>query len=152
MTWRESLEGFIRAQAPSAERVEIVRVMGMPAGASNETVSLDLEVECDGVVFVLPVVLRPQREAGILAPYDVGRQFRVMRALSRTDVPVPAVFWQDEGEEVLGRPFFLMERVAGETLPLFWYGGQSPSTRAAATALASIHGVDWRAAGLGFLA
>ncbi|MEP6870862.1 MAG: phosphotransferase family protein, partial [Anaerolineaceae bacterium] len=87
---------------------------------------------------------------GILAPYDVGRQFRVMRALARTAVPVPAVLWHETDDSILGAPFFLMVRIPGETLPLFWHG-QSPRLMAAAEVLATIHAVDWRGAGLEFL-
>lgn len=122
----------------------------MPAGASNETVALDLRVTCDGVATTLPLVLRPQRQDGILAPYDVERQFRVMRELSSTAVPVPAVLWFERSDEVFGAPFFFMERVAGDTLPLFWYG-RSERLLAAAGALAAIHAVDWRSAGLNLL-
>ncbi len=142
---------YVQREAPSAERVEVARVRGMPAGASTEPLALDLAVECDGERFELPVVIRPQRTEGILAPYDIGRQFRVMRALARTAVPVPAVFWHEPSGEVLGAPFFMMERVAGETMPLFWYGGQSPRLEACARALGLVHGVDWRTAGLEFL-
>ncbi|MGH2634387.1 MAG: phosphotransferase family protein [Tepidiformaceae bacterium] len=150
MDWRDRLLGYLRAQLPSADAIEIGRLSAMPAGASNETVALDLAITCDGVTTTVPLVLRPQRQDGILAPYDVERQFRVMRALSRTAVPVPAVLWFEPGEDVFGAPFFFMERVHAETLPLFWYG---PSERllAAAQALATIHAVDWRAAGLGLL-
>jgi aminoglycoside phosphotransferase (APT) family kinase protein len=148
--WRERLLAYLRAQLPSAEALEFSRLSGMPAGASNDTIALDLRVTCDGLSIDVPLVLRPQRADGILAPYDVGRQFRVMRALSRTAVPAPAVLWHDPSADILGTPFFFMQRVRGETLPLFWYG---PSQRlnAAAEALATIHAVDWRAAGLGFL-
>jgi aminoglycoside phosphotransferase (APT) family kinase protein len=123
----------------------------MPAGASNETVGIDLRFTCDGVNFDVPLILRPQRSDGILAPYDVGRQFRVMRALAKTAVPVPPVLCYEPGGSILGAPFFLMARVTGETLPLFWYGGQSPRLAAAAGALAAIHAVDWRGARLDFL-
>jgi aminoglycoside phosphotransferase (APT) family kinase protein len=44
-----------------------------------------------------------------------------------------------------------MEYVTGQTLPLFWQGARSPHLTACATALAAIHDVDWRAAGLDFL-
>jgi aminoglycoside phosphotransferase (APT) family kinase protein len=74
-----------------------------------------------------------------------------MRALSRTAVPVPAVAWYEADAAVLGAPFFVMSRVQGETPPLFWYGGSTSRVRAAAAALAAIHAVDWRAAGLAFL-
>lgn len=124
---------------------------GMAAGASNDTVSFDARVAIDGGVVDLPLVLRPERPDGILAPYDVGRQFRVMRALATTRVPVPAVAWHETDSTVLGVPFFVMERVQAETLPLFWYG-QSPRLDAAAAMLAEIHALDWQKAGLGFLA
>jgi len=151
MDWRSALVAYIREKLPSADSVEIAGLHGMPAGASNETIGLDLRITCDGHDSVLPLVLRPQRSAGILAPYDVGRQFRVMRALAPTAVPVPAVLWHEPTGDVLGTPFFFMQRVRGETLPLFWYGSRTPRLEASARALAAIHEVDWREAGLSFL-
>lgn len=150
MDWRTRLLSFLQAQLPSAGSLEFGRLAAMPAGASNDTAALDLRVSCDGWIADVPLVLRPQRTDGILAPYDVGRQFRVMRALARTAVPVPAVCWFEAGNAVLGTPFFFMQRVRGDTLPLFWYG-PSERLRTAATALATIHAVDWRSAGLSFL-
>jgi aminoglycoside phosphotransferase (APT) family kinase protein len=148
--WRTRLLSYLRSQLPSADSLEFGHLAAMPAGASNDTAAIDLRVSCDGWTADIPLVLRPQRADGILAPYDVGRQFRVMRALAGTAVPVPAVCWFEPGDEVLGMPFFFMQRIRGDTLPLFWYG---PSERlhAAASALATIHAVDWRAAGVSFL-
>jgi aminoglycoside phosphotransferase (APT) family kinase protein len=150
MDWTERLAAYLGARLPSAERVTVVNPRAMPAGASNETVGFELRVAVEGREWTLPMVLRPQREEGILAPYDVSRQFRVMRALAGTGVPVPAVAWLELGAEVLGTPFFVMARVRGETLPLFWYG-RSERLPAAAGALAAVHAVDWRGAGLAFL-
>ena len=150
MDWRARLLSYLQAQLPSADSLDFSRLAAMPAGASNDTAALDLRVTCDGWTADIPLVLRPQRADGILAPYDVGRQFRVMRALATTAVPVPAVCWYEPGEEILGAPFFFMQRVRGDTLPLFWYG-PSERLRAAASALATIHAVDWRGGGLSFL-
>lgn len=150
MDWRAKLADYLSARLPGASRVEIVNVRSMPAGASNDTVSLDLRVHVDGEAFDLPLVLRPERPDGILAPYDVGRQYRVMRALSRTAVPVPAVLWYEPDAAVIGAPFYFMERLFGETLPLFWFA-PSGRLRASALQLAAIHAVDWRGAGLDFL-
>ncbi|MDZ7728931.1 MAG: phosphotransferase [Dehalococcoidia bacterium] len=152
MTWRERIAGYVHARLPSADVVEVDGVHGMPAGASNETVGFDLRVTVEGEQFHLPVVLRPERQAGILAPYDISRQFRVMRALKGSGVPVPAVYWYEPGTDVIGAPFYFMQRIPGETLPLLWYGGISPRLRAVAEALAAIHDVDWRERGLDFLA
>lgn len=150
MDWRERLAAYAVGQLHGADRIEIVNVRGMPAGASNDTVSLDLRVSCDAFTFDVPLVLRPERPDGILAPYDVEQQYRVMRALACSPVPVPAVLWYEPDASVIGAPFFLMERVSGETLPLFWYA-PSVRLRAAARQLAAIHSIDWRAAGLDFL-
>ena len=151
MDWRARLAAYLAERLPSASAVEVVNLRGMPAGASNDTVAIDLRVSTDGTAFDVEVVLRPERPDGILAPYDVHRQFRVMRALQRTAIPVPGVAWYEPDPAVLGAPFFLMSRVRGETLPLFWYA-EGPRLRAAAAMLASVHAGDWRELGLGFLA
>jgi len=150
MDWRDRLSAYLAGRLASAESAEVMNVRGMPAGASNDTVSFDLRVACDGGLYDLPLVLRPERPDGILAPYDVQRQYRVMRALKGTGVPVPAVAWYEPDAGVIGAPFYVMERLSGETLPLFWYG-HSERLDIAAEALARIHAVDWRAAGLEFL-
>ena len=150
MSWREALAVYLAGRLPAADAVEVVHVRGMPAGASNDTVSFDARISCDGAVIDVPLVLRPERPDGILAPYDVSMQYQVMRALAKTPVPVPAVAWYEPDPNVLGAPFYIMERVQGETLPLFWYG-RSPRLNAAAEALAAIHSVEWRVSGLGFL-
>ncbi|MGE5595380.1 MAG: phosphotransferase family protein [Hyphomicrobiales bacterium] len=151
MDWRERFAAYARAKLPAAEDVRIGRLTGMPAGASNATVGIDLEVTCDGHTFGLPLVLRSERPDGLLAPYDIGRQYRIQRALQRTAVPVPPTPWYEPSSEVLGTPFFVMVRLQAETLPLFWYSAHSARLDAAAAMLATIHGVEWEAAGLGFL-
>ena len=151
MDWRDNLTAYLRTRLPSAQDVVLGQLSGMPAGASNETIGVDIHVHCDGINSVLPMVLRPERSDGILAPYDIQRQFWVMRALSRTSVLVPTVAWYEPDAAVIGAPFFFMTRERGETLPLFWYGGQGPRLHAVAAALAVVHAVNWRSAGLDFL-
>ncbi len=151
MDWQQTLAAYLAERLPTAEQVAVRATGYMPAGASNETLPIDLTVSCDGVEHLVPLVLRPQRPDGILAPYDVERQFRVMRALASSDVPVPAVAWYEPSPHVLGAPFYLMTRVPGETLPLFWYGSASPRLPAVAAMLARIHAVPWRTLGLDFL-
>lgn len=151
MNWPEQLLEYVRGKLPAAEHVSFAGFSAMPAGASNDTIGIEIEVTCDGTKHRLPVVLRPQRRHGILAPYDVERQFRVMRALLSTSIPVPAVFWYERCSDIIGAPFFFMSKIRGETLPLLWYGGRSARLDAVAGAMAELHAVDWRAAGLDFL-
>ena len=151
LDWRTALAQYLSARFPAADAIAITRVGNMPAGASNSTAAIDLAVTVGGTTHTLPLVLRPQRQEGILAPYDVGRQFRTMRALAATAVPVPAVFCHEVDRSILGAPFFLMHRLECETLPLFWYDDRSPRLPVAAAALAAVHAVDWRRHGLSFL-
>jgi len=76
------------------------------AGHSNET----FFVQFGGERFVLR---RPPRGAFLPSAHDVGREHRVLAALADTPVrtPRPLLFCDDE--EVIGAPFYLMERIDG---------------------------------------
>ena len=58
------------------------------------------------------VRLRPKPPA-LLEPYDLTKQFTVLRALAGSAVRVPRALWSEDTGDVLGRPFFVMERVPG---------------------------------------
>ena len=100
------------------------------------------------------VLRRPPR--GPLAPstHDVLREARLLRALEGTAARVPRVLAVCEDAELVGAPFYVMERVDGvvltSTLPPAL---DTPAQRRRCgeelvDALAEIHAVDWRACGL----
>jgi aminoglycoside phosphotransferase (APT) family kinase protein len=95
--------------------------------------------------------LRPTPPA-LLEPYDLARQFRVLVALAPTDVRVPPALWHEPTGEVLGRPFFVMDRVAGTVFELQAPNGTGEQVRAMcagiAEQLSAIHRVDVDKAGL----
>lgn len=64
-----------------------------------------------------PYVLR-QKPLGKTLPsaHQVDREYRVMKALADTDVPVPQVFALCEDVSVMGSMFFVMEFLDGRTL------------------------------------
>ncbi|RKN49087.1 phosphotransferase family protein [Micromonospora endolithica] len=63
------------------------------------------------------VVLRRPPLGHVLATaHDMAREHRVISALAPTDVPVPAALLLCTDPEVIGAPFYLMERVRGEVL------------------------------------
>ena len=43
----------------------------------------------------------------------MGREFRVLRALERTDIPVPKTYTMCNDETVIGTPFYIMEFLDG---------------------------------------
>ena len=99
-------------------------------------------------------VLR-KKPPGPLLPsaHAVEREFRVMRALAGTAVPVPQVYALCEDEAVTGRAFYVMEHLDGR---IFWdqrLPEISPGARGAMFAsmnqvIADLHSVDYAALGL----
>jgi aminoglycoside phosphotransferase (APT) family kinase protein len=59
------------------------------------------------------VLRRPPLGHVLATAHDMAREYRVMSALRDTAVPVPGMYGLCEDTEVLGAPFYLMERVEG---------------------------------------
>ena len=99
------------------------------------------------------VVRRPPR--GPLPPsaHDVLREARVLRALEGS-APVPRVLAVCEDPDVIGAPFYVMERIEGEVVgdavppPLDTEQERRRMADELVDALVTLHAVDWRAAGL----
>jgi aminoglycoside phosphotransferase (APT) family kinase protein len=138
------LEAWLRGNVPGyAGRPVLARFEG---GQSNPTFKLT----SDSGAYVLR-----RKPAGTTLPsaHAVDREFRVMRALSGTDVPVAPVLALCEDDSVIGSAFYVMQYVAGR---VFWdqtLPEQSPAERAAMfdsmnATIAALHSVDWRAVGL----
>jgi len=90
----------------------------LAGGASREIWSVDVAIErAAGCRETLPLVLRKDPAGRVGDGGDRGAEFRVLRAAHAGGVAVPRVYWACSDAAVLGAPFFVMERVAGETLP-----------------------------------
>lgn len=90
---------------PQGDRITGLRVLS--EGHSNETFYVE------GIDRVLRM---PPSTGGLLPPYDMPLQFRVLDAVARMPKhpPVPKVYELCEDPEVLGDPFFTMEALVGE--------------------------------------
>ena len=137
----------------------LARVLGQPAwstvavsliagGKSNLTYRVDSPA---GSV----VLRRPPLGHVLPTAHDMGREFRVMAALADTPVPVPRMLHQCTDPEVLGRPFYVMERIEGhvcrEALPA-GYADRPEQRRdigeALVQVLGDLHEVDTARVGL----
>ncbi len=99
-------------------------------------------------------VLR-KKPPGKLLPsaHQVDREFRVMKALEKSDVPVPKMYLLCEDENIIGTTFFVMEHVQGCVLEDITLPGMTPEERRAIyfdmiRVLAALHAVDYVALGL----
>jgi aminoglycoside phosphotransferase (APT) family kinase protein len=86
--------------------------------------------------------------------HQVEREYRVMKALASSDVPVPHTHLLCEDASVVGTPFFVMQHVEGRVVSDPSLPGFSREQRRAlygdfARVLAALHRVDPAAAGLG---
>ncbi|GAA2770182.1 phosphotransferase family protein [Mycolicibacterium pallens] len=134
---------------------EDVRVEGLDRvdfGHSAEMLVFTIATSTDHTDVVLR--LRPDPPA-LLEPYDLPRQFRVLSALRDTAVRTPKVLWLEDSGDVLGRPFFVMERVPGDVYEMEAPDGPGVTDRrirrmcvSMAEQLAAVHTVDLVATGL----
>jgi aminoglycoside phosphotransferase (APT) family kinase protein len=117
-------------------RPELARIGG---GQSNPTWFLDWGGR--------RLVLRKKPGGAILAgAHAIEREFRVLKALERTQVPVPRAVLLEEDPGILGTPFYLMERLEGRVFDDAALPGIPPAERAAmyrsvAETLARLHEV-----------
>ena len=111
----QRLVRWLREQLPDAADVRIDSSDRIVFGHSAEITALTLAWRADGADHRRDVVLRLcPPSPGLLEPYDMQRQFTILRALEPTAVRSPAVLWLENTGEVLGRPFYVMEKEPGE--------------------------------------
>lgn len=103
----------------------------------------------------LPYVLRKQPPGDLpKSAHAIDREYRIMKALAGTAVPVPDMLHFCEDRAVIGTPFYVMERVAGRVfednaLPLVPREKRAACFEAMADTLADLHALDCDALGLG---
>ena len=110
----DKLEAWLRTRLPD-NNIRIEGLDRVEFGHSAEMMVLTVVTAEDSRDVVLR--LRP-RPPALLEPYDLKRQFDILRALEDTPVRAPRALWFEGTGDVLGRPFFVMERVPGEVFEL----------------------------------
>jgi aminoglycoside phosphotransferase (APT) family kinase protein len=117
-------------------------------GQSNPTYKLSTP----GQAYVMRS--KPGPAAKLLpSAHAIEREFRVMRALHGTDVPVPRMHALCEQEGVIGRAFYVMEFVQGrvlwdQSLPGFETAGRAAVYDEMNRVIAALHSVDVQSIGL----
>lgn len=141
----QSLETYMRANVEGFKPpLSVGQIVG---GMSNPTFMLE---DAAGRRYVLR-----KKPPGELLPsaHAVDREFKVIRALADTGVPVAKAYALCEDESVIGQMFYIMEFVQGRVVRDMALPDSDPVERAAIydsmnDVLARLHGVDFRAVGL----
>jgi aminoglycoside phosphotransferase (APT) family kinase protein len=167
-----ALAGWFASRHPAAADV-VVGAIDIPSatGFSNETVFFDVDRTEGGTAHHERYVGRIEPASGALFPtqtpacaVSVGLQHRVMATVARHGVPMCPLVGYEPDPAVLGQPFFVMGFVDGvvpSDVPRYSQSGflvdeATPEERARMVrtglgAMAAIHAIDWREAGLDWL-
>ncbi len=101
------------------------------------------------------VLRKPPNGANIKSAHDMGREFKVLRALQPVYKPIPAPVLFCDDETIIGSPFYIMERVSGIILrnKIPKGMGLTPATmksisESAVDNLAALHSIDLETTGL----
>ncbi|MBZ0262863.1 MAG: phosphotransferase family protein [Hyphomicrobiales bacterium] len=139
----ERLRAFLGKQLGQSGGMELTRIGG---GQSNPTFFLSFAGN--------RMVLRKKPAGPILrGAHAVDREFQVLSALANTDVPVPKPILYHEDPDIVGTPFYLMERLEGRVFHDTSLPGLSRNQRrgiylAIAETLAKLHAVEPKKVGL----
>ncbi|HUD49943.1 phosphotransferase [Parvibaculum sp.] len=134
---REAVEGFSGA----------LEVQQFSGGQSNPTFLLTTPTR--------RYVMRKKPPGILLASaHQIDREYRVMKALADTDVPVPHMYALCEDDGVIGTSFYVMEFLEGRVFRDSTMPGSTEGERRAIYAnmaenLARLHKVDYQKVGLG---
>jgi aminoglycoside phosphotransferase (APT) family kinase protein len=139
------LDAYLQRAIPGfGKGLEVRQFQG---GASNPTFLLTTDAG--------RYVLRKKPPGQLLASaHQVDREYRVMKALGATEVPVPRMRALCEDPEVIGTAFYVMGFLEGRIFRDAALPGLEPAERAAIydqlnATLAKLHKVDFQAVGLG---
>ena len=140
----EALRQYLRDRLPGTDRP--LSIEPLRGGQSNPTFLLRFGSRS--------YVLR-KRPDGTLLPsaHAVDREYRVISALAKTDVPVPGTYCYCDDSDVIGTPFFVMDYVDGRVFRDPALPELDRRERAALwddinSVIAQLHGVDYDAVGL----
>jgi aminoglycoside phosphotransferase (APT) family kinase protein len=145
----QTLAQYLKANLPG--KGDQIQISQFPAGSSNLTYLI-------GIGDSEYVLRRPPFGNTVKTAHDMGREFQVLSKLWAVDYPAPKPLLFCDDESVIGSEFYLMERRRGLIIR-----GQAPGElenspelqrrvcRSFIENLASLHSLDYKAAGLGDL-
>lgn len=158
---QEKIRGYLQSKLPEARNLMLSDFVQTAGGWSHEIYIFYATWQENGREVRQGFCLRKDPGVGLLRELSsLKEQYRVIQALEPTAAPTPKVYWYEEDPTLLGGPFFVMEKVEGE-VPNPWakvgkqYYAEAATRgklpRSFTEALASLHNLDWKAAGLDFI-
>ena len=155
------IRDYLASRLPEARDLALEDVQRIAVGWSHETWLFDLTWREGGTAHRRGLCLRRDPGNALLRHLSsLEDQFRVLQCLANTPLPTPAPYWFESDPAILDAPFLVMEKVPGscpspwgrEGRAFYQAAAERGTLPASFTAtLATLHTLDWRAAGLDFL-
>jgi len=87
----------------------------LPGGAVQQNWALDVDLSGGKLPGRQRLVLRTNFQTPLPASRPKAEEFAILRAVAAAGVTVPEPLWLCEDAEIIGQPFFVMRRLAGDT-------------------------------------
>ncbi len=160
-TIQEKVVDYLKRKLPQARDLTLSDWVQTAVGWSHEIFVFYADWTENGRSVRRGFCLRRDPGVGLLRELSsLEEQFRVIKALEETSAPTPGAYWYESDVSILDAPFIVMEKVEGEAVNPWSKVGKQFYAEAAkrgklprsfVEALAALHNLDWRAAGLDFL-
>jgi aminoglycoside phosphotransferase (APT) family kinase protein len=109
-TMAQPLEARLKRGAPALSLERIVSVDRFASGLSSQSYCVEAET-ADGPT---RWVMRIEPEFGVIPPYDIAREYRLLKEMGAAGLEVPQMLYLEEDKSVVGGRFMLMSFVEGE--------------------------------------
>ena len=157
---KQQLQQWLQEKLPEYSAVTLADFTAPEAGASNETLLFDIDYVEKGISKSRGLVARlePSTEGSVPA-YDLELQYHTMQRLADSGVKVPVMLGLETNTDLLGKPFYIMERMDGRYLadnPPYqmegWLTQETPEIcgaiwKNAISQMAAVNKVDWQPRG-----
>ena len=110
--FKAGLEAFL-TDAAEAEAVTIDEARPLPGGAIQENWLIGAKIAGGPMAGRQDLVLRTDAPSGVAVSLSRAQEFQLLRAAWAAGVTVPEPLWLSTDETVIGKPFYVMRRVAG---------------------------------------
>ncbi|KAH7083502.1 kinase-like domain-containing protein [Paraphoma chrysanthemicola] len=117
-----ALAEYIQANVPVI-RVPL-KLKQFSHGQSNPTYEI---TSSTGTKYVLRK--KPPGKVLSASAHQIEREYRIIKSLENTDVPVPKTYGLCENASIIGTPFYIMEFLDGRIFEDAWLPDQSPEER-----------------------
>lgn len=151
---KEKVEAYLKARFPQRKDLSVAELDRITGGVSHILFSCTITWQEGQDTASETMVFRILPDIGACPPYDIRPQYEAMTRVRGTGIPVPEVYWLEMDSRILDNPFFVMEKVEGESLLGIYNRYPELKDRLNQEfidCLVKIHQLDWSALGLSVL-